>query len=184
MKIAIHQPNFIPWMPYFYKMAMADKFLILNNVQFEKNGFQNRYKTGEDWITKPVKNGMDLINDKRYTSDRSLNELNMNWINVIKETLEIDTEIVYPKWGSECSATERLINEIKLHSCNTYITNPEAKNKYLDEDLMRNSGIEIEYCQVPRHLHIHIFDAFNKYGIEGTIKQLPRRKDAIAYANV
>ncbi len=102
----------------------------------------------------------------------------MQWINVIKDTLEIDTEIVFPKWGSECKATERLIHEIKLHNGTTYITNPEAKDKYLDEDLMRTSGIEIEYCIVPKHLRKHTFELFTEYGIDGIIKQLPKRNNA------
>lgn len=174
VRIAIHQNNFIPWLPFFYKMAMADKFILLDNVQFEKNNFQNRYKIGEKWITKSVESGMDLIRDKKYSSGRNLSKLNNDWIKVIKDTLEIETEICYPKWGSDSNPTERLIREIKLHHGDIYITNPEAKNKYLDEDLMRASGIEIEYCIVPKDLQIHVFEAFEKFGIDGTIKQLQR----------
>ena len=43
MKIAIHQPNFLPWYPFFQKIKEVDKFIILGNCQFEKNGFQNPY---------------------------------------------------------------------------------------------------------------------------------------------
>lgn len=58
MKIAIHQPNFMPWLGYFYKMAQADVFVILNNVQYEKNGYTNRVKIktaqGAIWLTLPI----------------------------------------------------------------------------------------------------------------------------------
>lgn len=175
VKLAAHQPNFCAWFPFFYKMAIVDKFLILNNVQFEKNGFQNRYKTNDKWVTKSVNNGLGLIKDKTYTSGQSLNDLNVRWIEIIKDTLEIETELVYPKWGSECEPTERLIRETKLHYCDTYVTNPEAKDKYLNEEMMRIEGIEIEYCQVPKHLQKHTFEIFEIYGIDGAIKQLPRR---------
>lgn len=56
--VAIHQPNFLPWLGFFHKMALADVFILLDNVPFTKNGFQNRVKIksaqGEQWLTVPV----------------------------------------------------------------------------------------------------------------------------------
>ena len=50
MRVAIHQPNFFPWYPYFEKILRADIFVILQNCQFEKNNFQKNgiKKTGID----------------------------------------------------------------------------------------------------------------------------------------
>jgi hypothetical protein len=49
----------MPWLGFFHKINMADVFVILDNVQFRKNYFQNRNKIrtkeGWQWITVPVK---------------------------------------------------------------------------------------------------------------------------------
>lgn len=59
MRVAIHQPNFLPWLGYFYKMAQCDVFVLLDNVQYTKNSFinRNRIKTPQEvmWLTVPVK---------------------------------------------------------------------------------------------------------------------------------
>ena len=56
--IAIHQSQFIPWVPYFFKIYKSDQFVILDNVQYQKNGLQNRNKIktpqGSQWLTIPV----------------------------------------------------------------------------------------------------------------------------------
>lgn len=187
MKVAIHQPNFVPWLPYFYKMAMVDEFVLLRNVQFEKNGYQNRFWHKDKWITKPVVSGTCKIKEKDYVglkdnlywSDRSLFNLNLKWIEAIKETLDINTPLSsdsgYTDFQYGCK-TNRLIDILKSVKATTYVTNESAKDKYLDEKKLLDAGISIEYCKVPKNLNISIFEAFEQFGIEGTIKQLPRKE--------
>ncbi len=58
MIVGIHQPNFFPWLGFFDKMVHCDVFIILDDVQFIKRGYQNRvqlkYPTGSNWFTLPV----------------------------------------------------------------------------------------------------------------------------------
>lgn len=60
MIVAIHQPNFFPWLGFFNKLSMADTFIILDNVQFPKKGgtWCNRVKLMCDgkssWWTLPI----------------------------------------------------------------------------------------------------------------------------------
>ena len=42
MIVSIHQPQYMPWLPYFSKIASCDTFVFLDDVQFQKNGIQNR----------------------------------------------------------------------------------------------------------------------------------------------
>jgi hypothetical protein len=59
MKVSIHQPQYMPWLPYFIKIDRSDLFIFLDNVDFQKNGLQNRNKIktdkGDIWLTVPVK---------------------------------------------------------------------------------------------------------------------------------
>jgi hypothetical protein len=66
MRIAIHQPNFIPWYPFFQKMAAVDIFVLMIHCQFEKGKYQNRFQLNGRWHTMSVDHGLDPIIDKRY----------------------------------------------------------------------------------------------------------------------
>jgi hypothetical protein len=58
MIAAIHQPQYMPWIGYFDKMDRAGVFVLLDNVQYKKNEWQNRNRIktpqGWQWITVPV----------------------------------------------------------------------------------------------------------------------------------
>jgi hypothetical protein len=59
MLVAIHQSHYLPWLRYFEKIARSDLFVVLDDVQYTKNGFQNRgkIKTAQGWsyLTVPVR---------------------------------------------------------------------------------------------------------------------------------
>jgi|SoiMetStandDraft_2_1073263.scaffolds.fasta_scaffold37094_2 hypothetical protein len=58
MRIAIHQPNYLPWCGYFYKMEQVDLFVILDDCSFTKSGVTHRVRIrtpqGIRWVTVPV----------------------------------------------------------------------------------------------------------------------------------
>lgn len=58
MILAGHQPEYLPYLGFFYKMTQCDQFVLVDHVQFLKKSFQNRNsirsKTGKLLLTVPV----------------------------------------------------------------------------------------------------------------------------------
>lgn len=58
MLVGIHQLHYLPWLRYFDKIARVDVFIVLDNIQYNKNGWQNRNRVktagGATLLTAPV----------------------------------------------------------------------------------------------------------------------------------
>src|SRR5207253_745951 len=58
MRVAIHQSHYLPWLPYVQKIAACDLFILLDDIAYTKNGWQNRnkIKSADGWmyVTAPV----------------------------------------------------------------------------------------------------------------------------------
>lgn len=82
-KIAIHQPEHMPYYGFFNKMSKVDNFVILDDVQFLKNTFQNRNRiktnTGQKWLTTPIKleNHTQKINEIRIDNSQDWQKKNL-----------------------------------------------------------------------------------------------------------
>lgn len=72
MIVAIHQPQYMAWSGYFHKIARADLFVVLDDVQFKKNEWQhrNRIRTSQGWQWLSVPN--------RYRFPQKINEVAVN----------------------------------------------------------------------------------------------------------
>lgn len=64
--VTIHQPEHLSYLGFFHKVSMADTLVLLDNVQYEKNYFQNRNRiytsSGVRYITVPVYDTREDIN--------------------------------------------------------------------------------------------------------------------------
>lgn len=83
--ISIHQPVYLPWLGFFNKIARSDIFVFLDDVQYEKNGWQNRNKIrtldSSIWLTVPVKSKFG-INLNQIEIDNT-----SNWISKHKKSI-------------------------------------------------------------------------------------------------
>jgi hypothetical protein len=127
--VAIHQPNFFPWLGYFDKIARADAFVILDDVQFPKTGgvWCNRVKlllTGEPrWVTAPVDRsfqGTRLINEMAFSS-------NENWRSKVLKSV-VSSYKRAPYFDEAYSTIEPLVQypdnnvaEFNIHAIRTLV---------------------------------------------------------------
>ena len=73
--VAIHQPNYLPWAGYFYKMIRCDDFIFGDTVPMSKPSFTSRNrikaKEGAVWLSVPCSRvvGETLIKDVKCADD-------------------------------------------------------------------------------------------------------------------
>jgi len=71
--VTIHQPEHLSYLGFFHKVSMAHTLVLLDNVQYEKNYFQNRNKiytnNGVRYITVPVYDTREDINKIAIADD-------------------------------------------------------------------------------------------------------------------
>jgi hypothetical protein len=71
MIVAAHQPHYLPWLGYLDKLAKSDVFVVMDDLQYEAQNFQNRNRVkincGPHWLTVPLLRGSqtDRVLDKR-----------------------------------------------------------------------------------------------------------------------
>jgi hypothetical protein len=93
MIVAAHQPHYMPWLGYLDKMAKADLFVVMDDLQYEAQNYQNRQRiklhAGSQWLTVPLERGTqsDRICDKRIDNGGSTRQ---HWQRRSWLTLEIN----------------------------------------------------------------------------------------------
>jgi len=77
-----HQPEFWPWMGFFHKIYIADKFAIVDHINFQKKNYQDRIRirTNHDGLFKWIHVPIQKTGDIRFTP---INEImidnQINW---------------------------------------------------------------------------------------------------------
>ncbi|HZW21402.1 WbqC family protein [Noviherbaspirillum sp.] len=86
--LAVHQPNYLPWLGYFHKMSRADIFVFLDTVQFARRGYTHRVHVlgpgrTQLWLTQHVR--------KRAVEEQVIHDLAFSdrcWIDRHLKTFE------------------------------------------------------------------------------------------------
>lgn len=62
--VALHQPNYLPWLGYFYKIHSCDIFIVLDDAEAPNRGYINRAQIAvqgqPSWLTVPITRAGDI----------------------------------------------------------------------------------------------------------------------------
>jgi len=186
--VTIHQPNFLPWLPYFKKIQQADVFVFLRHCQYQREGHQHRFQRLDKWHTMKADKGhlQDSIFVKKYIRpdedwqkikqqtlehkalldsldfaiSSSLHETNQKIILMMMQKMNITTKVEYDV-PDVSSGTERLVNICKDLGATTYLSGPSGRH-YMDLTLFENAGINVEFFEANPDDKIHSLDALTK----------------------
>lgn len=79
--VAIHQPNFLPWLGFFNKIIQSDTFILLDDVQFPKTGgvWTNRHY----FLDHGIKKWHTVAISRNFSGFKNINEIkfaqDINW---------------------------------------------------------------------------------------------------------
>ncbi|MCS5579388.1 MAG: WbqC family protein [Gammaproteobacteria bacterium] len=150
----IHQPDFVPYLGFFQRLLMADVFVILDDVQFIRRGWQHRDyikgKNGRRWLTLSLQKGdfHQRINQVMLSNDKSWRNSHLN---LLKDSYK----------RSKCFETiYTIIESIYLHPYDSLldfnIAFLELGFKYFDIEILisYSSQYEVNYCGSLRILEL------------------------------
>ena len=129
MMVAIHQPNYMPWLGYFYKIARSNVFVFLDKVQIPRGRsycYRSKIKTqsGSKWMSVPIaRAGLDLLDvnicDVRIDSSKNWQERHLGMLHAayskspyFREMFDIVQDILVRNWEKLAELNEMLIREI------------------------------------------------------------------------
>jgi hypothetical protein len=126
MKCAIMQPTYLPWAGYFALMGSVDTFIVLDDVEFSRQSWQQRNciksQDGAQWLTVPVKvagNSHQLIRDVEIDARqpwrrKHLNALMLNYAKAafIRKYKQWLQDVYQTPWRLLCELNVRLVQDV------------------------------------------------------------------------
>jgi hypothetical protein len=153
MIVSIHQPQYLPWIPYFQKIRDSELFIILDDVTFQKNGLQNRNRIktsqGPLWLTIPVRQS---FGQKIY--DVEINN-NLNWKKKHWYAIQ-DNYQKAPAFNNYSKDLEHIYtsNWNKLIDINIYFLELMLKWLEIDVKVIKSSSFTLESVSSKRILDL------------------------------
>lgn len=187
MMASIHQPQYLPWLGYIDKIDRADVFIILDNVQYRKNEWQNRNRIktadGCQWITVPILyNFPERINEVRINNKvdwrrkhRNAIETNYRRAPFFSEYFSYFEEIYGKGWNLLADLNIAFIKKIidlfgirkKLVIASEIETRDDPSGRLIDLCKFVGADFYLSGREGPNYMDM---DAFKREGIEVVVQ--------------
>ena len=145
MIVAIHQPNYLPWAGYFYKILHSDSFVFLDSVESSKISYVKRtlFQTtqSEKYLTVPVGKKNIPINQILLPSN---NEWKVKHLNFLEDNLKDKPffEYYYPELKSfYIENDEELLSVFNINLIKYLLNKMEIRTKtYISSEMECDTG--------------------------------------------
>ena len=145
MIIAIHQPNYLPWAGYFYKILHSDLFIFLDSVESSKISYVKRtlFKTAqtEKYLTVPVGKKSIPINQILLPKD---NKWKIKQLNFLEDCLRNKPffEDYYPEFKNMYIKNDvKFLSLFNINIINYILNKMQIKTKtYVSSELDCDNG--------------------------------------------
>jgi hypothetical protein len=195
LKVAIHQPNFMPWLGFFYKIFSVTDFVILDDAQIQKTGssYVNRTsilldKTGH-FLTIPIirGGGVRKINEcefsdhnfrikliKTIVSAYRKSPFYYKYADVIIGALENEADSL-SEYNLNFIKTINALFEIKtkIHIASSLDVNTSSTQRLIDICIALDSD---EYLSGVGGFNYQDIDLFNQFALKLTSVNYPKYK--------
>jgi hypothetical protein len=154
------QSSFLPWFGYFSMMQASSHFVVLDNLQFDKNSWRNRNRINRNgeyqWITVPV----HLVNGLGTKLNEVEIDYSQKWITKILGSIENNYKKCphYPYFSEMLESAIRR-KPVTLHELNLELIQRIALELELSTKIVTSS--EIETNSDPNQRLIELTQHFN-----------------------
>lgn len=159
MIVTIHQPEHLPWLGFFNKLAKAELFIILDSVQFEKNYFQNRNRiigsNGPQYIGIPTLTTGHM--DGTIATTKIATHSNPKWRNKYLNTITMSYSKhpyfndVYPIVESAINMDTEYFSDINVNIIKNFADKLGFNPKYISSTELSVNGLKsdliLEICK-------------------------------------
>jgi len=149
MIVTIHQPEHMPYFGLLDKINKSDVFVVLDDVQFKKNNFQNRNqiltKNGPKWLSIPVQ--MKNLENK----DINAREVGTNWKETYRNKV-IEAYGKYPYFEENMIWLDEMldISSDLLIDYNMFIIKKIMELLKVDTKIIYSSSLDIQTVKTQR----------------------------------
>jgi len=162
MRLAINQPYWNPYAGWFRLFAASDRFVFLDDVQFNRRGYVHRYISENGWVTLPIKK-----TDRDATMIRDL-----EWRDNLHEPSVVDFVIESVKHNCDkldlpfnairsselqikAKGQDRIIAICKEISATEYVNSPGGCVLYDEREFSKN-GIRLTFLKSYRNSYASV----------------------------